>query len=64
MELKEDEKNDKEMKGIYHKTFTHSIMEESEQGSRNQDQKQRIPKDEKQMTEYKIMRRRRSRMKG
>ena len=42
-----DAENDKEMnfKEIYHKTFTHSIMEESEQGSRNQDQKQRIPKD-------------------
>ena len=59
-----DAENDKEMKGIYHKTFTHSIMEESDQGSRNQDQKQRIPKDEQQITEYKIMRRRRSRMKG
>ena len=33
-------------------------MEESEQGSGNQDQKQRVPKDEKQMTEYNIMRRR------
>ena len=42
---------DKEMKGIYHKMLTHSIMEKSEQGSRNEDQKQKIPKDEKQMTE-------------
>ena len=64
VELKEDAEIDKEMKGIYHKTSTNSIMEECEQGSRNQDQKQRIPKDEKQMTEYKITRSRRSRMKG
>ena len=63
-ELKEDVEIDKEIKGIYHKTFTHSIMEESEEGSRNQDQKQKIPKDEKQMTEYKIIRRRSSRKKG
>ena len=64
VELKVDAENDKEMKGIYHKKFTHSIMEESEQGSHNQDQKQRIPKEEKQITEYKIMRKRKSRMKG
>ena len=62
--LKEDSEIDKEMKRIYHKTFTDSIMEESEKRSRNQNQKQRIPKDEKQMTEYKINRRRRNRMKG
>ena len=43
---------------------THSDIEEAQQGSRNQDKKQRIPNDEKQMEEYKIKRRRRSRMKG
>ena len=63
VELKVDAEIDEEMKGIYHKKSTHSDIEEAEQGSRNQDQKQRIPKDEKQMTEYKIKRRRRSRMK-
>ena len=64
VELKVDAEIDKEMKGIYHKTSTHSDIEEAEQGSCNQDQKQSTPKDENQMTEYKIKRRRRSRMKG
>ena len=63
VELKVDAEIDEEMKGIYCKTSTHSDIEEAEQGSPNQDQKQRRPKDEKQMTEYKI-KRRRSRVKG
>ena len=59
-----DAEIDKEMKGIYHKTSMHYDIEEAKQGSCNQGQRQRIPKDEKQMTEYKIMRRGRNRMKG
>ena len=42
MELKVDEDNGKEMKGVYQTPFTQSIMEESQQGNRNQGQKQRI----------------------
>ena len=64
VELQVGAEIDEEMKGIYHKTSTHSDIEEAEQGSHIHDQKQRIPKDEKQMTEYKIKRRRRSRVKG
>ena len=64
VELKVDAEIDAEMKGIYHKTSMHSDIEEADQGSRNQGQKQRNTKDEKQMTEYKIKRRRRSRMRG
>ena len=64
VELKVDAEIDEEMKGIYHKTPMHSDIEKAEQGSHNQGQKQRIPTNEKQMTEYKTMRRRRSRMKA
>ena len=46
-----DAEIEEEMKEIYHKTSMHSDIEEAEQVSRNQGQKQRIPKDEKQMTE-------------
>ena len=35
VELKEDAEIDREIKGIYHKTFTHSIMEETKHGSSN-----------------------------
>ena len=64
VELKVDAEIDEEMEGIYHKTPMHSDIEKAEQGSHNQGQKQRIPTNEKQMTEYKTMRRRRSRMKA
>ena len=47
---------DEEMMGINNKMSTHSDIEEFELGSCNQDKKQRIPKYEKQMTEYMIKR--------
>ena len=60
VEMKVDTEIDEQINGIHNKTSTHSEIEEWELKSRNQDQKQRIAKDEKQVTEYKIKRWRRS----